>query len=61
MRNRFPTRLDVDDFCTVNRRTLLRGLGAAALLTATGALFPRWGLSEPHLRRLSLLARRRCG
>ena len=39
MRNRFPARLDVDEFCTVNRRTLLRGLGAAALLTATGGLF----------------------
>jgi alkaline phosphatase D len=39
MRNQFPARLDVDDFCAVNRRTLLRGLGAAALLTATGGLF----------------------
>ena len=37
--SRFPARLDVDDFCTVNRRTLLRGLGSAALLTATGGLF----------------------
>jgi alkaline phosphatase D len=41
--DRFPARLDVDDFCTVSRRTLLRGLGAAALLTATGGLF-RGGL-----------------
>ena len=39
MSNRFPTRLDVDDFCTVNRRMLLRGLGTAALLAATGGLF----------------------
>jgi alkaline phosphatase D len=39
MRNRFPARLDVDAFCTVNRRTLLCGLGAAAFLTATGGHF----------------------
>jgi alkaline phosphatase D len=39
MRNRFPARLDVDDFCTVNRRTLLHGLGAGVLLTAAGGLF----------------------
>ena len=42
---RFPSRLDVDDFATVNRRALLRGLGASALVTATGGLFARsvWG------------------
>ena len=39
MSDRFPARLDVDDFCTMSRRTLLRRLGAAALLTATGGLF----------------------
>ena len=39
MNHRFPSRLDVDDFCTVNRRTLLRGLGATALVTAAGGLF----------------------
>ena len=39
MRNHFPASLNIDDFCTVNRRTLLRGLGAVALLTATGSLF----------------------
>jgi alkaline phosphatase D len=39
MLQRFPARVDVDTFCTVNRRTLLRGLGTAALLTATGGLF----------------------
>jgi len=39
MLQRFPARVDVDDFCTVHRRTLLRGLGTAALLTATGGLF----------------------
>src|SRR5262247_3997194 len=39
MSKRFSTRVNVDDFCTVNRRTLLRGLGTAALLTATGGLF----------------------
>jgi alkaline phosphatase D len=35
MKHPFPARLDVVDFCTVNRRTFLRGLGGAALLTAT--------------------------
>src|SRR4029453_4650874 len=39
MPQRFPVRVNVDDFCTVNRRALLRGLGTAALLTATGGLF----------------------
>ncbi len=39
MSQRFPARIALDDFCTVNRRTLLRGLGTAALLTATGGLF----------------------
>jgi alkaline phosphatase D len=39
MLQRFPARIDVDNFCTVNRRTLLRGLGTAALLTTTGGLF----------------------
>ena len=39
MPQRFSARVDVDDFCTVNRRTLLRGLGTTALLTATGGLF----------------------
>jgi alkaline phosphatase D len=34
-----PTRLTIDDFCTVNRRTLLRGLGATALVTAAAGLF----------------------
>jgi hypothetical protein len=34
MHHRFRSRLDVDDFCTVNRRTLLRGLGATALVPA---------------------------
>jgi alkaline phosphatase D len=40
MPQRFSARVDVDDFCTVNRRTLLRRLlGTAALLTTTGGLF----------------------
>jgi alkaline phosphatase D len=47
MRNRFPARLDIDEFCTVNRRTLLRGLGAAAVLTATGGLFRSGGWASP--------------
>ena len=33
---RFRKNLNIDDFATVNRRSVLRGLGAAALLTATG-------------------------
>jgi alkaline phosphatase D len=43
--NRLPARLNVDDFSTVNRRLVLRGLGASALLTAAGGLFARsvWG------------------
>ena len=42
---RFPARLDVDRFATVNRRLLLQSLGASALVTATGGLFARpvWG------------------
>lgn len=39
MSQRFPAYVNVDDFCTVNRRMLLRGFGTAALLTATGSLF----------------------
>jgi alkaline phosphatase D len=39
MLQRFSARIDVDDFCTVNRRALLHGLGSAALLTVTGGLF----------------------
>jgi alkaline phosphatase D len=41
MPDRFRTGFDVDDFATVNRRTLLRGLGASALVTSTGGLFAR--------------------
>src|SRR5438132_11074818 len=39
MPQRFLPRINVDDFCTVNRRTLLRGLGSAALLTTAGGLY----------------------
>jgi alkaline phosphatase D len=39
MYHHFPSHLDIADFCTVNRRTLLRGLGGAALVTATSGLF----------------------
>src|SRR5256885_13494857 len=43
--SRFPARLNIDEFATVNRRGLLRALGAAALLTSTGGFFARslWG------------------
>lgn len=45
MPSRFPKHLNVDEFATINRRNLLRGLGASALLTASGSLFSRsvWG------------------
>ncbi|MPZ54935.1 MAG: alkaline phosphatase [Rhizobiales bacterium] len=39
MTYRWPTRLDVDAFATINRRRLLQGLGTSALVTATGGLF----------------------
>src|SRR5262245_33075807 len=44
MSNRFSARLNVDDFATVNRRALLRGLGSAALVTTAGGWFtaPVW-------------------
>lgn len=40
-------RLNVDDFVTVNRRQVLRTLGASALITAGGGLFTQhaWGQS----------------
>ncbi len=47
MSSRFPKRLNVDDFATMNRRHLLRGLGAAALVTASGGLFSRSVWSQP--------------
>jgi len=45
MSPRFPASLNVNDFATVNRRALLRALGASALLTSTGGFFARsvWG------------------
>src|SRR3954470_4946578 len=39
--NRFRAPLNVDDFATVSRRRVLQGLGAAALVTTTGAFFTR--------------------
>jgi alkaline phosphatase D len=39
MTHRFRTRFNVDDFATVNRRHLLTGLGASALVTSAGGLF----------------------
>ncbi len=43
--NRFGAHLNVDDYVTVDRRAVLRALGASALLAATGGLFARstWG------------------
>jgi len=45
MTRRFSNRLDVDDFVTVNRRMLLRGLGASALITTSAVPFASdvWG------------------
>src|SRR5262249_37091894 len=45
MSRRFDNSLNVDDFATVNRRILLRGLGSSALVTTTGGLFTNqvWG------------------
>src|SRR5262245_33198171 len=45
MSNRFSAHLNVDDFATVNRRALLAGLGASAILTTTGGFFANelWG------------------
>jgi alkaline phosphatase D len=45
MSDRFPARLNLDDFSTVNRRAFLRALGASALVTATGGFLSRsvWG------------------
>jgi alkaline phosphatase D len=47
MPHRFLGRLNVDDFATVNRRTVLRALGASALLYAAGGLFSRAVWSQP--------------
>lgn len=41
MSNRFPSRLNVDEFCTFNRRAFLRGLSASALLTVAGGFLSR--------------------
>ena len=47
--SRTPPRLNVDDFVTVNRRHVLRSLGASALLTAGGGLFTQRAWSQPAL------------
>jgi alkaline phosphatase D len=47
MRYRVSKLLDLNDFATVNRRSVLRSLGAAAVLTATGGLFSRSAWSNP--------------
>lgn len=41
MSKQWPARFNVDEFSTVNRRQLLRGLGASALTMAVGGLFTR--------------------
>ena len=47
MLQRFLPRINIDDFCTVNRRMLLRGLGSAALLTTAGGLYRRGVWASP--------------
>ena len=47
MFSRSPKHLNVDEFVIVNRRNLLRGLGASALLTAAGNLFSRSVWANP--------------
>jgi alkaline phosphatase D len=53
MSDRFSARRDafahfnVDEFATVSRRTLLRGLSASALLTTTGSFFTRGLCAAP--------------
>ena len=44
---RLRNRLKVDDFATVNRRILLRGLGASTLLTTTGGFFASQAWAAP--------------
>src|SRR5215831_9106207 len=45
MPHRFNKSLCIDDFATVNRRVVLRGLGTGALVTTASGLFSRqvWG------------------
>src|SRR5262245_8439234 len=45
--DRISARFNVDDFATVNRRHLLRGLGSAALITSTGGFFTRSAWASP--------------
>lgn len=47
MIERVRGRLNLDDFATVNRRDVLRALGASALLTAGSGLFSRSVWSQP--------------
>ena len=47
--SRTPPRLNVDNFVTVNRRHVLRSLGASALLTTGGGLFTQRAWSQPAL------------
>jgi PhoD-like phosphatase, N-terminal domain/PhoD-like phosphatase len=42
-----PRRLNIDEFTIINRRRLLRSLGAGALLTAGSGLFSRSVWSQP--------------
>jgi alkaline phosphatase D len=47
MRLAFPANWNADHFSTVNRRVLLRGLGATALVTSAGGLFARQVWAQP--------------
>ena len=46
MAARFPAILNVDDFATVNRRGILWGLGASALVTTSSSFFTRSAASQ---------------
>lgn len=47
MPRRFPARFNVDDFATIDRRHLLRGLAASSLVTAGASLFARAAWANP--------------
>jgi alkaline phosphatase D len=42
-----PLRFEVDEFATLNRRVLLRGLAASAVVTSAGGLFSRRAWANP--------------
>jgi hypothetical protein len=57
MSGQFTVPLNVDEFFTLNRRAFLRGLGASALVTATGGFFSPGPSGEASIRGLPVRAR----